>query len=175
MFLSSTKETAFQLGLNNYCKYETLKGQQFTTCCGSDNPGVRWVTPRTNSTESFSRTTMGTAHGASWWTTFSHTEIPCWDSQSFSDPAEPTSTISSQILHFVSHIIIVPKHLSEQHLNDLRTLFITQKGTLSKNWRDQDLKNDIKNQIKLKPDAEPFLRAFGSITSLKKQAMNKTV
>ena len=74
---------------------------------------------------------------------------------------------------FERHVNIENKNLSKDQLN--QALCNKYETIFSRHSNDLRFNNQIEHQIKLKPDAQPFRRTYGNMSSDKRKAMKKTV
>ena len=78
-------------------------------------------------------------------------------------------------LDFHKHVTLDGKNLTEKQLDNARLLCQKYSKILSRNSNNWEFNKQIEHQIKLKPDAKTFRKAYGNITFERKTAIKSQV
>ena len=66
-------------------------------------------------------------------------------------------------------------HLTREQLDAVKSLCQKYEKNFSENWKDLGITNQIEHQIKLKPNAQTFRRAYENMRFDKRKIMKKIV
>ena len=161
-----THVKSFQGLVNPKESYQTASGLWVAQTLVKDNEGICWVRILNIHDEDI------VAYKNSQVGNLEETEL---EQQVFSLQAKESAGTFTESFTFEKHVNINCVHLTRYQLDAVKRLCQKYEKFFSKNSNDLGFNNQIEHQIKLKPNAQPFRRAYGSMSFDKRKAMKKIV
>ena len=161
-----TRVKSFQGLANPIESYQTATGLWVAQTLVKDNEGYCWIRLLNIHDEdivTYKNSRVGNLE---------ETEL---EQQVFSLQAKESAGTFTESFIFEKHLNINSVHLTRYQLDAVKRLCQKYEKIISKNSNDLGFNTQIEHQIKLKPNAQPFRRAYGNMSFDKRNVMKKIV